>query len=140
MKTVFNGTEIRCTVEEANFSRYIKPDITPYLVLYDHDKNTVTVDERADDEYIKYAAIHECICCGRYGHLYPQTEDRSLRCFGIDVMIIESMNESDGRDYAKKRIEMFEAILNENLEPSLRSVNEQTLARLKKFYGRPVVW
>ena len=55
-------------------------------------------------------------------------------------MIIESMNESDGRNYAKKRIEMFEAILNENLEPSLRSVNEQTLARLKKFYGRPVVW
>lgn len=56
MKTVFNGTEINCAVEEADFSKYIKRDITPYLVWYDSIKNSVTVDERADDSYIKYAA------------------------------------------------------------------------------------
>lgn len=135
MKTVFNGTEINCTVEEADFSRYIKRDITPYLVWYDSIKNSVTVDERADNNYIKYATIHECICCGKYGHLARQTEDPELRCSEIDMMLIESMPEEDGYAYAKKRIDMFKAIISENLRPEMEDVFKKSLARLEAYYN-----
>lgn len=135
MKTVFNGTEINCTVEEADFSRYIKRDITPYLVWYDSIKNSVTVDERADNSYIKYATIHECICCGKYGHLARQTEDPELRCSEIDMMLIESMSEEEGYAYAKKRIDMFKAIISENLRPEMEDVFKKSLARLEAYYN-----
>lgn len=135
MKTIFNGTEINCTVEEADFSRYIKRDITPYLVWYDSIKNSVTVDERADDSYIKYATIHECICCGKYGHLARPTEDPELRCSEIDMMLIESMPEEEGYAYAKKRIDMFKAIISENLRSDMNDVFKKSLARLEAYYN-----
>lgn len=135
MKTIFNGTEINCTVEEADFSRYIKRDITPYLVWYDSIRNSVTVDERADDSYIKYATIHECICCGKYGHLARPTEDPELRCSEIDMMLIESMPEEEGYTYAKKRIDMFKAIISENLRPEMEDVFKKSLARLEAYYN-----
>ena len=135
MKTVFNGTEVKCDVGEKNFSKIVKPDVTPYLVWYDNIENKIYVDERADDSYIKYAAIHECICCGKYGHLARPTEDPELRCSEIDMMLIESMPEEEGYAYAKKRIDMFKTIISENLRSDMNDVFKKSLARLEAYYN-----
>lgn len=120
MRTVFNGVKIDTKVKKENLraklQKYLGIEVhTNSLVQYDAKKNVVTIDERADANYAKYAVIHECICCGKYGKLAPETDDPHTRCGQIDMMLMSKMPTDLAKKYRKERVEMFKTLLNNNL-------------------------
>lgn len=127
----FNGETIKCNTNRFDYSKVYGDEVTDALVQYDEESNTVTVDSRASDSYAKYAMIHECICCGRYKHLFPMIG--VIRCGEIDKMLISSMPESDREPYIQKRIEMFETLLDRNLNPRFNKSFKCSLQLLKKM-------
>jgi len=112
-----------------NFESY--ETTTDTLVMYDKASDTVTVDSRVDDFYAKYATIHECICCGKYGYLAPEVQDEKERCAAIDAMLMSTMSPSDRSRYIQQRIEMFETMLARNLNPSMEQTALKSLDMLR---------
>ncbi|MBR3116162.1 hypothetical protein IKF30_02955 [Candidatus Saccharibacteria bacterium] len=125
-----NGATIECNTGRFDFRKQFG-EITDSLVKYDEESNTVTVDSRASESYAKYATIHECICCGRRKDLFP-VEESLKRCGEIDKMLLSIMPESERETYIKKRIEMFEALLDRNLNPDLNDTFRCSLQTLKE--------
>ena len=129
---VVNGEEVKFLIRRFNFAGYFKDGgLTDSLVIYDPSSKCVTVDERANDTYVKYAGIHECICVGSCGYLAPEVEDSKKRCAAIDKMLIANMSKEEADAYVKKRIEMFETLLDKNLNPNLNESFKASLAELK---------
>lgn len=140
MKTRYKGREVVVKLQKydlkkvvANTLNIAADTITDSLVMYDECTNTVTVDEMANDSYAKYAALHECICCGPYKELAPSTKDDSKRCGLIDAMLIESMTQEEKTEYIKKRIEMFETLIELHLSPPLEAQFRESLKILKNL-------
>ena len=141
MKVDFNGTDISFNLVRGNLRKEVaslfpetsEGDITDALVRYNLNTNTVTVDECASDSYAKYAAIHECICCGPYCTLAPDTDDPSKRCGLIDKMLIQDMPESERETYVAKRIEMFKTLIEKRLNPPLEHAFKESLETLKSL-------
>ncbi len=131
MKFDLNGKTIECNTAKFDYSQVFE-GVTDALVQYEEKSNTVTVDERASDSYAKYATIHECICCGKYQHLFPVKGDAKERCSEIDKMLISLMPESEREPYIKKRIEMFETLIDRNLRPDLNETFKISLQTLKE--------
>ncbi|MBO7560982.1 hypothetical protein J6T21_03040 [Candidatus Saccharibacteria bacterium] len=138
MRTVFKGKVIDVKVKKENLrekvQRLLGVEIhTNSLVQYDPKKNVVTVDARANENYQKYAVIHECICCGKYGYLAPQVDDPSKRCAEIDKMLMAEMPTQLAENYRKMRIEMFNTLLDKQLYGSegLRASFENSLEILQ---------
>lgn len=129
----FLGVIINCNLSRYDYSGYFGKEITDSLVQYDPGTNTVTVDERANEFYVRYAAIHECICCGKYKHLAPRTIEPQKRCAAIDKMIILSMPYVQRRFYVEERIEMFETLLERNLNPNLNDSFRESLRLLQEM-------
>lgn len=126
----FRGETVECNVGRFDFRKQFG-EITDSLVKYDDNSNTVIVDSRASESYAEYATIHECICCGRRKDLFPM-EDNPKRCGEIDKMLISIMPESEREAYIKKRIEMFEALLDRNLNPDFNDTFRCSLQTLKE--------
>ena len=141
MQVSFNGHQITCNLVRSNLRKEVagyfpgvsEEDISDGLVKYDSRTNTVTVDEHASDSYAKYAAIHECICCGPYKDLAPATEDSDKRCGLIDEMLIQTMPESEQKVYKEKRIEMFKTLIEKKLNPPMESAFLESLKTLESL-------
>ena len=119
-KTImYQGRPIYFKLKKFDYRKQFGNDITTVLVQYDPQTETITVDERASQKYVKYATVHECFCCGPYCKLAPKTKDPNDRCKEIDWQIIAAMPVKDQKEYVQKRIEMFETLLNRNLNPAL---------------------
>ena len=106
------------------------------LVMYEKgvDFDVITVDDSMiNEDYCWYASIHECICCGAYQFMAPEVEDPLDRCGMIDVMILDWMLPEERRNYLEKRIEMFEALIEKNLNPALTEQFEHSLAILENY-------
>lgn len=139
MQYQYKGTAIDFNLVRGNirgevasyFPGTSEDSITDGLVKYDSNTNTVAVDSNASDSYAKYAAIHECICCGKYRKLAPKTKDVQKRCGLIDKMLIESMPSDEREDYIDKRIEMFETLLKLHLNPPLEGSFREAITILK---------
>ncbi len=132
MNINFNGKRLRFNLNKVDYSKYFG-EVTDSLVQFDGETNTVTVDERASDSYARYAAIHECICCGRYRDLFSINVDPNRRCGEIDKMLLAKMPKPEREFYLGKRIEMFETLLNKNLNPGMAESFKTSLEMLKKL-------
>ena len=130
---MFQCNPISFNLKKFNYRTIFGKKITDTLVQYDPTNNTITVDERADPRYIKYAAIHECICCGRYQHLAPEMENPYDRCGGIDWMIVTSMPQKDREWYLEKRIEMFRTLIDRKLNPEMTESFRHSKVMLEKL-------
>lgn len=133
---MFNGKRIQFGVKSYNFREYLKDDnLTDSLVWYDPETNSVIIDERADVLfYGRYAGMHETICLGPYSDLAPKVENSNARCFEIDKMLIDSMDDVEKkREYIKKRIEMHQTILDKNLNPALAEHCKYAIDAFKKL-------
>ena len=138
METIFNGNRIKFKLGRADFVSQYGSDSLIYFVSNEAG-DMVVVDERADDTYVKYAAIHECICQGRCKHLAPEIADPNKRCGEIDKMIVAAMPETDRKTYVEKRIEMFETLLDQHLNPNLDPLfveSEKMMRELLDEMGR----
>lgn len=141
MQVLFDGNPITFNLVRGNlrkevadyFSGVSEEDVTDGLVKYDSSTNTVAVDECASDSYAKYAAIHECICCGPYKDLAPATDDSNKRCGLIDKMLIQAMPESERKAYKEKRIEMFKTLIERKLRPSMDPAFLESLKTLESL-------
>lgn len=144
MKVVFNGEQLRFNLIRGNIRKEVaeffgesEDDVTDGLVKYDPNYSptvdTITVDKHASAAYAKYAAIHECICCGRYKQLAPTMSDPNRRCIAIDLMLIGSMSEAVRKEYITKRIEMFETLLEKHLNVPMEPSFEASLETLKSL-------
>lgn len=83
-----------------------------------NNKGIVSVDKTADDAYAYYAGAHECICMGCYKSLAPSVKNPDDRCGAIDLMLMEKMSLEYREIYRKKRIKMFETLIDKDLSPS----------------------
>lgn len=133
-----NGRKVTFTLIRGNLREQVAKaagkspeEITDALVKYDQETNTVAVDVGASKNYAIYAALHECICCGPYKGMAPKTSTPAKRCGLIDRMLIKSMPKSEREKYIEKRIEMFEALIEYNLNPSLDKQFRESLKTLK---------
>ncbi len=153
----FLGKNVEFFMMREDFSKILKDsDLPTSLVNYHKASNIVTCDSRAEDWYVKYAGLHEAVCCGSYGSLVPRwifrrpTEvqkflnihgvsgrydirDVSDRCGVIDLLIIEQMPKTLQRIYLKRRIEMFRTLLSRKLygdDEDLRKSFERALELL----------
>lgn len=137
MREEIFGKEVNCNLKKSDIREqlskwYPKETISDSLVMYDPASNTVTVDIAASDEYAKYAAIHECICCGPYKDLAPETDNPKKQCGLIDVMLLKEMPEESRSKYRAKRIEMFKDLLEKHLNPSLEEQFKQSIEILEE--------
>ena len=137
MREKIFGTEVNCNLKKSDIREqlskwYPKETISDSLVMYDPASNTVTVDISASDEYAKYAAIHECICCGPYKDLAPKTDNPKKQCGLIDVMLLKEMPAENRSKYRAKRIEMFKDLLEKHLNPSLEEQFKQSIEILEE--------
>ena len=128
----FAGSLIVVALGRTDFASQFGTDSLVYFAS-DGETDKVFVDERASDSYAKYAAIHECICQGRCKHLAPLVDDPDMRCSEIDKMIIATMPESERKAYIEKRIEMFKALIDKNLNPQLTPMFEKSLKALQSL-------
>ena len=141
MQVDFNGNKMAFNLVRGNLRKEVasyfpgvsEEDITDGLVKYDPDTNTVAVDERASDSYAKYAAIHECICCGPYEDLAPATDSPNRRCGLIDKMLIQTMPESERKAYKEKRIEMFKTLIERKLNPPMEPAFLESIETLESL-------
>ena len=123
------GTTITCEVRRADYTKYFGKEVTDSLVQFNHNSGIVTVDERTSENYAKYSAIHECICCGKFADLVPRNGDDDIsRCSRVEQLVMDSMPESYRIEYSTKRREMFSTLLEKGLNPSL---NESFKCSLK---------
>ncbi len=129
---------ISCDVERTDHRKLLKDEgLTDSLVQFDPESELVTVDERATKKYAKYAAIHECICCGKKAHLVPSLGEGDFdRCARVDRLIMEHMPESYRKEYSRKRVEMFETLLKKGLNPTLNNSFEHSLDFHRRFLER----
>ncbi len=134
MQETLFGVKIECNIGRFDYASYYNdPELTDSLVQYDPGSNTVTVDSRASEFYAKYAAIHECICCGKYKHLAPPQLNPNGRCAAIDRMLLTDMAPQERKYYLQKRLQMFETLLRMNLNEDLNDMFEASLKELKKL-------
>lgn len=141
MRVEFGGTQIVFNLVRGNLRKEVasyfpgvsEEDISDGLVKYDPGTNTVAVDECASDSYAKYAAIHECICCGPYKDLAPTTDDPDKRCGLIDKMLIQAMPESEQKAYKAKRVEMFKTLIERRLNPQMEPAFQESLKTLESL-------
>lgn len=138
MKVELNGRTVTYDVVRSNLREQVAKqlgisadEITDGLVKYDPEKNLVIVDNNADKQYAIYAGLHECICCGPYKSMAPKTTDAKKRCGLIDRMLIKTMPKAERKKYLEKRLEMFEALIEYNLNPSLSRQFQESLKLLK---------
>lgn len=139
MENDFKGNRISYNLVRGNIRKEVsgyfagtsEDDFTDALVKYDPKTNTVAVDEHASDDYAKYAAIHECICCGPYGHLAPEVDNPNKRCGAIDKMIVAAIPKQKRAAYIAKRIEMFETLIEKHLNQSMEPAFHESLKMLK---------
>lgn len=132
-KMIINGTEVKVDIRKTNFKeRGYDFGGSEYLVYFAND-GRVFVDERADDEYVKYAALHEAICQGAYKDLAPKCSNPNCRCFEIDKMIIGLMPYEKRGPYATKRIAMFNLLLDKNINPAMNDIFKESVEGLKKM-------
>ncbi|MBR3180069.1 hypothetical protein IKF57_00845 [Candidatus Saccharibacteria bacterium] len=139
MKVALNRRQVEFTLsrgdlrgEVASIAGLPAEEITDALVKYDPETNIVTVDKGASKEYALYAALHECICCGPYKGMAPKTTEAKKRCGLIDRMLIKTMPKAERQTYIKKRLEMFEACINYNLNPALNKQFTESIKLLKQ--------
>lgn len=141
MQMSFNGVQMTFNLVKGNLRKEVasyfpgisEEDISDGLVKYDPSTNTIAVDECASDSYAKYAAIHECICCGPYKELAPSTDDSNKRCGLIDEMLILAMPESERKAYREKRIEMFRTLIGRKLNPPMEPMFLESLSILESL-------
>jgi len=131
MQVDFNGNLIDFELSRADFATQYGTDSLVWFSTGNTDK--VTVDEQASDSYAKYASIHECICQGRCKHLAPEVADPDRRCGEIDKMTIAAMPESERKLYIKKRIEMFETLIERKLRPPMEPAFRESLRVLESL-------
>ena len=130
---MFQGNSITFNLRKVDYRNLLGKRISDTLVQYDPTNNTITVDKRADPRYVKYAAVHECICCGRYQHLAPDMDNPYDRCGAIDWMIVTTMPERDREWYIKKRLEMFKTLLDRRLNPEMNESFRHSMVMLEKL-------
>ena len=88
------GTTITCEVRRADYTKYFGKEVTDSLVQFNHNSGIVTVDERTSENYAKYSAIHECICCGKFADLVPRNGDDDIsRCSRVEQLVMDSMRD-----------------------------------------------
>ena len=131
MRVDFNGNLIDFELNRADFAGQYGVDSLVWFSTGEVD--SVIVDERASDSYVKYASIHECICQGKCKHLAPKVANPNMRCGEIDKMIVAAMPKSEQKEYIEKRIEMFEALLDKHLNPPLEPLFRESLKMLKSL-------
>lgn len=138
---IFNGTIVECELERYNLRQYVASmkgvpvdEVPETLVLYDKERNVVTVDSNASKMYARFAAAHECVCCcSKYASLV-QHADSTTRCGLIDQILIESMlSDSEKEEYREARIEMFDALIKYQLTPELNSTFEASRKMLRQM-------
>lgn len=132
MRIEFNGSFIDVQLGRFDFAGQYGTDS---LVYFSNEGGTdqVFVDKQASESYAKYAAIHECICRGKCGCLAPAVDDLNARCGEIDKMIIDTMPKAEKKVYIEKRIEMFNTLINKNLDPASTPMFEKSLEILKSL-------
>lgn len=128
-----DGVEVSVDIGKKNFSKMGFDFEGSEFLIYNGDDGVVYVDERADDEYIKYAALHEAICQGPYKELAPKCDNPNCRCLEIDKKIIGLMPYEERGEYARKRIAMFNLLLDKNINPGLNNLFKESLEGLKKM-------
>ncbi len=130
MEVFYLGEKIIQDVARRDFGSP-KGYTTDALVQYNIPNDIVFVDERCDKPYERYAALHEAICCGRYKHLAPRVKNPLDQCGMIDLAIIEYMEASYREKYVRKRIEMYETLLDGDFTPKYTEQFQHSLAILK---------
>ncbi len=127
------GKMVKCEVKRTSHRKLLNDEnITDSLVQFEPEDGIVTVDERASENYAKYAALHECVCCGKYAYLVPH-EDPLGRCARIDELVMALMPATYRREYSEKRLEMFKTLLEKNLNPSLNESFKRSLRFHQKY-------
>ena len=134
MEISFKGRKMNFGTARQPFADALGASVTDSLVYYSPGTNTVACDTRASDAYVKYASIHECICCGPYKDMAPTVENANQRCYFIDKMIIDEIKDEDEKKmYIQKRIEMFETLIKKHLNPPLEDSFKESLRLLKEM-------
>ena len=130
------GRKISCEVRQADYTKYFGKSITDASVQYDGASDIITVDERASNDYTKFAAIHECICCGKFADLVPEGNDKFNRCAKIDKLIMDLIPEDYRTEYSRKRFEMFKTLIEKGLNPNLNESFKHSLEFHKNFLNQ----
>lgn len=127
---LINGVRIEVGIVEEDYAKIFQDDkLTDALVQYDATADLVRIDKRADEHYLFWAATHEVICCGKYQYLAPDVPKQS-RCGAIDLMLIKIMPESYRKKYRLKRLEMFNTVIDKNLNPDMNPVFKKAIELL----------
>lgn len=136
IKARIKGQTIEFEAEQRNFADdFGDSRLTNSLVNTPKmGENRFLFDLRADNSYMTYAGLHECVCCGSYKELAPKVSDISDKCGAIDLMIIEEMPFEYRKTYVLKRIEMFQTLLDKRLYKTqeLKKQFEHALEIMKK--------
>ena len=147
MKIVYKEFEV--TVKRYDYKRYFeklaeqekeerkhKKLNTNTLIQYDQTNSVVTVDtDMKDKDYIKWAVVHECVCCGTTtefsGLELPKPGDPT-RCMTVEMILLTSVIPPEYREkYARQRVEMFHALLDLELNKKFNASFNNSLAYLR---------
>lgn len=142
LRDKFGRFEVPVNIGRFDYASYFEKngghkDLPPYLVQYDPESNTVTVDTRAPEEYIRYTALHEAICggnCGKFcGANLPKPGDEN-RCQMVEKTILEEVVPVEQQEkYARQRVEMFTALLDMNLNEKANPAFRKSLIYLESW-------
>lgn len=136
-KELVKGEMVAYVVRRADHCELLDDKGAPdCLVQYDPESGIVTVDNRASDEYARWAGLHEVICCGKYSHLVPMDSNSLGRCARIEKLVMDIMPATYRVEYSRKRLEMFGAIIERGFSPEFRESFEISLAFHKEFLRR----
>jgi hypothetical protein len=130
----FKGYPVKVKLERAEYAAFFGDDSPISLIQYDHKTDIVSADERATDSYASHAALHECICCGRYKHLATELVDPLDRCAEIDKEIAMAMSPEGRTAYIRQRIEMFKFLIANHLNPSMEDSFRRSIKILSEEF------
>ena len=123
------GVMVCVDVRRTDHCKLLGDDWAPdCLVQYDPESEIVTVDNRASDDYAKWAGLHEAICCGKYSDLVPAGDDPLGRCARIDELVMAIMPATYRSEFSRKRYEMFGFLIERGFSPEFRESFERSLA------------
>lgn len=139
MKDV-NKNKIPAEIKRFDFVSYFQGQgkaMPSSLVMYDKENGIVTVDTSASDAYAEFAALHETICCGDCKKFHDKTLPKpgdKTRCREVErVLLTKVIPKRSAEEYVRKRVEMFHALLDNNLNPSLNASFKESLIFLEAW-------
>lgn len=102
------------------------------LVHFTPEANLIIFDQTVEDEYVKWAGIHECVCCGKHQDLALSVANDDNRCGLIDLELISRMPKNYREIYRNRRVDMYKTLLEKGLNPPLNKRFQEAIKMLQK--------